>query len=146
MAILDFWSLWTRTCFGFPIVCSNIPDAPAYVVSLSWSDIPELPIRSRGLLLTGKLLNHWLGWRQLFECFTVATVAWLTVVEYLCHGWLRVCSTCRLHFLILPHSSLIAGFMVGVIWRVPLVEWGMLYLPELLYSPRLLVGLVLFDI
>ena len=38
----------------------------------------------RGLLLTRKLLNQW-----------------LTVMEYLCHKWPRICSICRKHFQVL---------------------------------------------
>jgi len=40
----------------------------------------------------------WLSWSHHFESFTVATVTWLTVMEYLCHKWQRICSTCRKHF------------------------------------------------
>jgi hypothetical protein len=32
-----------------------------------------------------------------FESFTVATVAWLVITEYLCHKWLLICSVCRNH-------------------------------------------------
>jgi len=30
-----------------------------------------------------------------FESFTVASKSWLTVMEYLCHTWTRICSVCR---------------------------------------------------
>ena len=33
-----------------------------------------------------------------FETFTVATTTWLTVMQYMCYKWLRICSTCRKHF------------------------------------------------
>jgi hypothetical protein len=36
-----------------------------------------------------------------FESFTVATTTWLIVLGYLCHKWLRICSTCRKHFPVL---------------------------------------------
>jgi len=49
----------------------------------------------RGLLLTSKLLN------QEFLGFTVAIMSWLTVMEYLCHKWPRICSICRKHFPVL---------------------------------------------
>jgi hypothetical protein len=49
------------------------------------------------LLLTRKLLNQ----SHHFERFTVATMTWLTVMEYLCHKWPRICSTCRKYFPIL---------------------------------------------
>jgi hypothetical protein len=31
-------------------------------------------------------------------CFTVDTMTWFSVMEYLCHTWPRLCSTCRKHF------------------------------------------------
>jgi hypothetical protein len=30
--------------------------------------------------------------------FTVATMTWLIAMEYVCHKWPRICSTCRKHF------------------------------------------------
>ena len=36
-----------------------------------------------------------------FESFTVATTTWLTVLDYLWHKWLRICSTSRKHFPVL---------------------------------------------
>jgi hypothetical protein len=33
-----------------------------------------------------------------FECFTVATMTWLTDMEYMCHKWPWIYSTCRKHF------------------------------------------------
>ena len=41
--------------------------------------------------------NGWAGGHH-FERFTVATTTWLTAMEYLCHKWLRICSTSRMHF------------------------------------------------
>ena len=58
----------------------------------------------RGLLLTRKLLNHdysWLSWSHHFESFKVATMTWLTTMEYLCHKRPRMCTTCRKHFPVL---------------------------------------------
>ena len=37
--------------------------------------------------------------------FTVATKTWLTVMEYLCHKWPRICSTCRNHKIRSFHRS-----------------------------------------
>jgi hypothetical protein len=85
---------------NFPFICSNIPAAPAYGISLSqmirysracgsYQDFLD-----RGLLLTRKLLNH-------FENFTVASMTWLTVMEYLCHKWPRIFFTCLKHFPVL---------------------------------------------
>jgi hypothetical protein len=46
-------------------------------------------------------------------------MTWLTVMEYLCHKWTRIWSTCRKHF---PHYWLITGFVTRLTGRVPLVE------------------------
>ena len=35
------------------------------------------------------------------ESFAVATMTWLTVMEYMCHKWPRICSTRRKHFPVL---------------------------------------------
>ena len=42
--------------------------------------------------------------------FTVATMTWLTVMEYLCHKWPRICSSSRKHFPVL--SSLTTHYRV----------------------------------
>jgi hypothetical protein len=39
------------------------------------------------------------SWSHHFESFTVATMTWLAVMEYLCQKWPRIFSTCRKHFL-----------------------------------------------
>ena len=60
--------------------------------------------RDRGILLTRKLLNKWfllLSWSLHFECFTVTTMALLTVTEYLCHKWPRICSKGHKYFPVL---------------------------------------------
>jgi hypothetical protein len=41
------------------------------------------------------------GGELMCESFTVATMTWLTVMEYLCHKWPRICSTCRKQFPVL---------------------------------------------
>jgi hypothetical protein len=105
-------------------------------ISLSWYDIPELmvPITIsliedccyQGSYWTKR--SSWLSWSRHFESFTVATMTWLTVMEYLCQKWTRICSTCRKHFLVL--SS----------WQVPLVEQKLLTRPEHLSSPPVFSG------
>jgi hypothetical protein len=42
--------------------------------------------------------------------FTIATMVWLTAMEYLCYKWPRICSTCRKHFPVL--SSLTTYYRV----------------------------------
>ena len=61
--------------------------------------------------------------------FTVATLIWLAVTEYLCHNWPRVCSLCRNHNLVLRHSRLIIGFVARATRRVPQMEQQLLTLP-----------------
>ena len=55
--------------------------------------------------------SSWLSWCHHFESFTVATITWLTVMEYLCHKWPRICSSCRKHFPVL--SSFVAYHRLG---------------------------------
>jgi hypothetical protein len=42
-----------------------------------------------------------------FEWFTVTTITWLTVTEYLCHKWPRTCPICRKHFIAKPCKCLV---------------------------------------
>ena len=58
-------------------------------------------------------------------------MTWLTVTEYLCHKWLRICSTCRKRFPVLSFSWLITGFVTRVTRRVvPQVDVELLTIPE----------------
>ena len=91
---------------NFPFICSNIPGAPAYGLYISQllqdsrSCGSYYDFLDRGLLLTRKLLKHeflWISWSNHFKSFMVATMTWLTVTEYLCHKWPRICSVCRNH-------------------------------------------------
>ena len=38
---------------------------------------------------------------KLFQYFTVASTTWLTVMQYPCHKWPPICSTCPKHFPVL---------------------------------------------
>jgi hypothetical protein len=53
------------------------------------------------------------NWSHHFDRFTIAT---MTVAEYLCHKWPRMCSVCRYHK---PVLSLIIELMKRVIRQVP---------------------------
>ena len=83
---------------NFPLICSNIPVAPAYRIYISqlirysraygsYQDFLD-----RGLLLIWKLLNQWFLFVML-ESFAIVTMTWLIVTEYLFHTWSRICST-----------------------------------------------------
>jgi len=66
------------------------------------------------------IINEYhLCWSHYFERFTVVTMTWLTVIEYLCHKWSRL-------FL---HSWFITGFVTGKTWRVSHVEQELIILP-----------------
>ena len=45
--------------------------------------------------------RHSLHRHRLEACFTIATMTWLTIMEYMYHKWSRICSTCRKHFPVL---------------------------------------------
>jgi len=81
-----------------------------------------------------------LSWSHHFESFIVAIMTWLTVMEYLCHKWPRICSTCRNTLRSFPHSWLITGFVTTLTRRVPLVEQELLTLPEHMSSPPVFSG------
>ena len=74
------------------------------------------------------------GWSHHFESFMVVTMTWLTVMEYLCHKWPQICSTCRKHSRSFPHSWLITEFVPRLTRWLPLVEQELLTLPEHLSS------------
>jgi hypothetical protein len=48
-----------------------------------------------------KKTDNGLTWSHHFESFTVTAMIWLTVMEYTCHKWPPICSTCRSHFPVL---------------------------------------------
>jgi hypothetical protein len=66
-------------------------------------------------------------------------MTWLTTMEYLCHKWPRICSTCK-HFPSFPYSRLITEFVTRLTRRVPIVEQELLTLPEHLSSPPVFSG------
>ena len=92
---------------NFPFICSNISAARAYGVYISqlirysrgygsYQDFLD-----KGLLLTRKLLNQGfllVKLKSLLRILYGPLMTWLTVMEYLCHKWPRICSTCRKHF------------------------------------------------
>jgi hypothetical protein len=45
--------------------------------------------------------SSWLSWSHHFENFAVDIMIWLTIMEYLCHKWPRICSTWHEHFQVL---------------------------------------------
>jgi hypothetical protein len=65
-------------------------------------------------------------------------MTWLTILEYQYHKISLICSTCRRHFPVFPHSLLITGFVTRLIRRVPLLEQELFTLQEQLRSPTIL--------
>ena len=66
---------------------------------------------------------------------------WSTVVEYLCHKWSLIRSTCSKRSRSIPHSWLITGFVTRLTRRVPLVEQELPTLPEHPSSSRVFSGI-----
>jgi hypothetical protein len=87
----------------------------------------------RGLLLTRKLLN---------QEFLLVKLTWLTVMEYLCHKWPRICSTCHKYFPVLSSFTTYYGFVTRLTWWVPLVEH--LSSPPVFIGVRVTRSLVLY--
>ena len=72
-----------------------------------------------------------------FESFMVVAMTLLTVLEYLCHKWRRICSICRERFPVLSSFMTyicIIGFVTRLTWWVPLVDQERLALPKYLTS------------
>jgi hypothetical protein len=63
-------------------------------------------------------------------------MTWLTVIEYLCHKWPRICFTSWSF----PRSWLITGFVTRLTWRVSLVEQELLTLPKHPSLPPVISG------
>jgi hypothetical protein len=131
---------------NFPFICSNIPAAPAYGVYIYQlyrysitcgfsQDFPDIR-----LMLARTLLNQgdiWLSWSHYFESFTMT---WLTVMEYLCHKWSRICSSCRKHFPVLSSLMTYHQIYIYINTTVPLVEQELNTFPEHLSSPLVFSG------
>ena len=111
---------------SFPyFICSNITAASANRVYISQfirfyracgscQDFLD-----RGFLLTRKLLNQGFLLVKLKSSFSVATMTWLTVMEYLGHKWPWICS---INFVVntsrsFPHSWLITRCVTRLTWR-----------------------------
>jgi hypothetical protein len=63
--------------------------------------------------------------------FTFATITWLTGIEYICHKWPRICSTCRKHFPVLSLFMTNTWSITRLTRRVAIVEQELLTLLEI---------------
>ena len=61
-------------------------------------------------------------------------------MEYLCHKWPRICSTCRKHFQVLSSFMTYHGSVTRLTRQVSLVKQELLTLPEHLSSPPVFNG------
>jgi hypothetical protein len=82
---------------------------------------------------TFSLGSYWVIWNH--HQSSITTMNCLTVTEYLCHKWTRICSTCRKHFLVLSSFMTYHQFVIRVTRWVLLVKQELLSLPEHLSSP-----------
>jgi hypothetical protein len=128
---------------NFPFICSssNIPAPPAYGVCISQLIQNSRACSSyqdfldRGLLLTRELLD-----KVFLENVTVATMTWLTVMEYLCQKWPRICSIVVNTSRSFPCSWLITESVTGLTRWASLVEQELLTLQEHPSSPPVFIG------
>ena len=137
--ILALYSIYEHLTTTNNNIFMNMSRDHSVYITLSWA--------CHVTLLSVHFIRHWsliclsclkmekkmyVSWSHHFESFTVATMTWLTVAEYMCHKWPRICSTCRKHFPIISSLRLIAEFVTRVI-LVAIVEQELL--PEHLSSP-----------
>ena len=106
--IISIFTLWTfHLCSNispvYGVYISQLIISPVYGVYLSQL-VRYFSVRGsyhdvldRELLLTETLLSQmWLvvKLKSSLGKFTIATRSWLTVLEYLCHKWPRICPVC----------------------------------------------------
>ena len=110
---------------NFPIICSNIPAAPAYGVYISqfirysWVCGSSQDFHDRWLLITRKLLTQgFLLVITLKDCWS-SPWRWLTFTEYVYNELPRMCSTCRKHFPVLSSFVNYSRFVNRVTEHVP---------------------------
>ena len=125
---------------NFLFIWTNIRTAPAYGVYTGISQLIRYSracgfynvVLDRGLLLTKDSL--WLWWKHHYKSIMVATITWLTITEYLCHKWRRICPACCNHNSVL--SSLMTYHRIcSKRKRVLLEEKELVTYPEDMGSP-----------
>ena len=89
VSYISYFGLSTYFRYGFDISVS---------LTLNWHWETIGSIASLSAESHSTYGSHWLNWSHHIERFTVAT---LTVTEYLCHKWPRICFNCRRHFPVL---------------------------------------------
>ena len=146
--MISIFPMWTFHLYV------TTPKQHQYMEYISLSHIPELvvPINflDRGLLQTRKLLNQGfllVKLKSSLRKFYGRHHDLIDAMEYLCHKWPRICSTCCKHFPVF--SSFMTyhrvcnyinttGATSGTVTAHPSGA------PE--FTPRFLVGFLLFDL
>jgi hypothetical protein len=103
--IISIFSLWT--CH-FP-AASACGVYISKLIRYSRASDSYRDVLDRELLLTRQLLNQdflVVMLKSSLRKFTVATMTWLSVTEYLYHKWPRMCSVCR------NHNSVLSSFKI----------------------------------
>jgi hypothetical protein len=67
-------------------------------------------------------------------------MTWMTAMEYMCHRWPRICSTCRKHFPILSSFMTYHRVVTRLTRPVSLMDQELLTLPEHMSSPPVFSG------
>ena len=111
-----------------PLDCIN--NYVAHQVEIIATKILRSSLLAWEINFTESNVSSLLSWFHHFECLAIATMTWLTAMEYLCRKWPRICSTCRKHFLSSPHSWLLNGCVPRLTRRVQLVEQELLTFPQ----------------
>ena len=85
--------------YELSISISNIPAANAYGIYISQLiDIPEIANNESA----EPNVQYWLSCsKPPLNSFTIATMTWLTVTQYLYHKWPRICFVCRNYNLVI---------------------------------------------
>ena len=95
--------------YELSISISNIPAANAYGIYISQLiDIPEIANNESA----EPNVQYWLSCsKPPFNSFTIATMTWLTVTQYLYHKWPRICPFVVITTSSFPYSHLIIKFV-----------------------------------
>jgi hypothetical protein len=67
-------------------------------------------------------------------------MTWMTAMEYMCHRWPRICSTCRKHFPVLSSFMTYHRVVTRLTRPVSLMDQELLTLPEHMSSPPVFSG------
>jgi hypothetical protein len=111
MKLYDKRDYFNFPIVNFPLIFNKILATSAYEIYIfqltRYSRVCGYyhDLLNSGMLLTMRLLNQWLLVVKLkSSLFDDRRMTWLTVMEYMCHKWPRICSVFRNHKPILSSS------------------------------------------